>query len=215
MTDPRGDAPSGLRLCAFVPLCLCACLPLGCLQRTLSFTSRPSGAQLIVNGQAAGNTPARLRFHHHGVYRVELRKSGYVPVVEGLRVGPRIYERMPIDLVTDVLWPGRIVDDRKVHYELKRTPPFNKAKTLAAARRAAAEAEKAIPRLHQAPPPRRGARDRALVHGSGKPGDGPKPKARKDSAPKKPAKPAVKPDKTPDDLGDPPDVEEIEKGRGK
>ncbi len=209
-------------------LCLCVSVvglaSTGCLQRSLSISSEPSGAQLIVNGQAAGNTPAKLAFHHHGTYRVELRKPGYVPVVEGLRVGPKIYERMPIDLVTDVLWPGKIVDDRKVHYKLKKTPPFDKAKTLAAARSAAAEAEKAIPRLHGAAPPKRGAKDKALIHGSSGPKSKPKPgpKSTKKPAPsdsekpkKKPVRPVGKPSKTPDELDEPPDVEEIEEGRKK
>ncbi len=175
----------------------------GCLQRSLSITSEPSGAQLIVNGEAAGNTPAKIIFHHHGTYRMELRKPGYQPVVEGLRVAPKFYERMPVDFVTDVLWPGKIIDDRKVHYSLKKTPPFEKARVLAAARRAATEAEKVIPKLYAAPATKKG----------GKPKPGAKEKPEKPPAPKQPAKKPKPP--TPGDLDEPPPVPEIEAGREK
>jgi hypothetical protein len=186
----------------------------------LSVTSEPAGAQLIVNGEAAGRTPAKLVYHHHGVYRVELRKAGYEPVAEKLKLGAKLYQRVPIDFAADVLWPGTIVDERKVHYRLKKLPRFDLGKVIAAAQRAAAEAEKVIPRLHQAPPPRPGARDRALIHGTRKP---PKEKEPADpSAPAKPNKPkkpkeSGEPVKKPgeDELDEPPDVEEIEEGRKK
>jgi PEGA domain len=204
----RLDRPGRLlHLCAFVPLCLCACLFTGCLHRSLSVTSEPSGAQLIVNGEAAGNTPARLRFHHHGVYRVELRKPGYQPVVEGLRLGPKFYERMPIDFVTDVLWPGKIIDDRKVHYSLKKTPPFDKARVLAAARTAATEAEKVIPRLYAEPTAKQGGKPRPGAKKK------PKPKPEEPRAPKSPGKKPGQP--KPGDLDEPPPVPEIEAGRAK
>jgi len=203
-------------------LLLCACVvgvlaASGCIRRTVSITSEPDGAQLIVNGEAAGRTPARLVYHHHGVYRVELRKPGYEPVLEKLKLGAKLYERVPIDFATDVLWPGTIVDARKVHYRLKKLPRFNLEEVAAAAQRAAVEAEKAIPRLYKAPPPRPGAKDRALVPGAGKSPEPGKKKRPADPAapakPKKPGEPAKKPGSG--DLDDPPDVPEIEEGREK
>jgi hypothetical protein len=130
----------------------------GCIRRELTITSDPAGAQLIVNGQAAGTTPVTLAFRHHGTYRVELRKAGYRPVVRGLRVWPKFYEIVPLDFVADVLWPGTIHDRREASFRLEKSPPFDKRRVLDAAARAAAEAEELVPRLYEAPPPRPGAR---------------------------------------------------------
>jgi hypothetical protein len=190
-------------------LCLCACLFSGCIRRTLSITSEPAGAQLIVNGEAAGTTPAKLIYHHHGVYRVELRKPGYRPVLDKLKLGAKLYERAPIDFAADVLWPGTIRDDRSVHYRLKKTPRFDLEETLAAAERAAAAAEQVIPKLYQAPRPKPGTRDRPALPGKAKPAKPAKP-AEPEKMPRKAAKkPAT------DDLEEPPDVPEIEEGRKK
>ena len=170
----------------------------GCVRRTLSVTSDPPGAELVINGQPAGRTPARLGFSHHGVYRLELRKKGYRPVTDALRLRRKLYEYPGFDFVSEVLWPGTIRDGRAAHYKLEKSPPFDAKKLLSAARRAAAEAERVIPRLHEAPPPRPGAKDRRLLPRVEKPEKPPK---------KKPAgeKPA---------LPEPPDVPEIEEGRG-
>jgi len=135
----------------------------GCVKRTLSITSDPPGAQVIINGQPAGETPVELGFQHHGTYRVELRKRGYLPVTHALRLKRKLYELAGPDFIAEVLWPGTIHDRRTAHYELKRTPPLDKGKLLRRARRAAAEAEKLIPGLVAAPPPRPGARDRPLL----------------------------------------------------
>ena len=146
----------------------------GCVKRTLSITSDPPGAQVIINGQPAGETPVELAFRHHGTYRVEVRRRGYLPITDRLRLGRKLYELAGPDFIAEVLWPGTIHDRRAAHYELKRTPPLDKGKLLERARRAAAEAEKLIPELVAAPPPRPGARDRPLLPGIRKP---PKKKA--------------------------------------
>jgi len=134
----------------------------GCVRRTLEITSDPPGAQLIVNGQPAGLTPKTLSFRSHGVYRIELRRSGCRPVTAAAGAPARFYELAGPDLVAEVLWPGVIRDRRRVHYRLEPEAATDKEQLLAAARRAAEEAERAIPRLTPARPPRPGARDRRL-----------------------------------------------------
>lgn len=152
-----------MRKLAAPALVLLAACASGCVRRTLSITSDPPGAQLIVNGQPAGRTPAELAFSHHGTYRVELRKKGYRPVLDALRLRRKPYEYPVADFVSEVLWPGTIRDRRAAHYQLRRTPPFDQKKILAEARRAAREAEKVIPELVGAPAPRPGAKDRRLL----------------------------------------------------
>ena len=127
-------------------LVLTACAS-GCVRRTLSVTSEPAGAGVVINGQPAGQTPLEVVFYHHGTYRVEVRKEGYLPITDALRLRRKFYEYPVADLFFEVLWPGVIRDRREAHYKLERVPPFDKRKVLADARRAAEEAEKAIPEL--------------------------------------------------------------------
>lgn len=173
----------------------------GCVTRTLSITSEPTGARVMLNGQPVGKTPVKLGFRHHGTYRVELRKDGYRPVTAALRLKRKFYEYAGPDFFVEVLWPGEIHDRRAAHYKLEKIPPFDKAALLARARAAAAEAERVIPRLFAAPPPGTDSKDRSVL---------PRPKRKKPPKKKPPGK------KPPDpNLPEPPDVPEIEAGRKK
>ena len=201
-------------------LCLCAFSAAGCIRRTLEVTSDPPGAQLIVNGQPAGVTPAKFAFRHHGTYRVELRKEGYRPVVDALYVEGRLYELPPAEPAAELLWPGVIRDGRSASYKLEPLASVDRGKAVAAGRAAAAEAEKLIPRLYAAPPPGRRSRDRAILpgprppehpqDGKGAPGAKP-PEERKPPEEKKPPETKT----PPPELPPPPEVPEIEEGRGK
>ncbi len=178
----------------------------GCVTRTLSITSEPSGARVMVNGQAVGETPVKLGFRHHGTYRVELRKDGYRPVTAALRLKRKFYEYAGPDFFAEVLWPGNIHDRREAHYRLEKIPPFDKVALLKRARRAAAEAERVIPKLSAAPPPGTASKDRSIL---------PRPKRKKPPKKRPPKrKPPRKRPPTPD-LPEPPDVPEIKAGRKK
>jgi hypothetical protein len=187
----------------------------GCIRKTLEITSEPPGAQVIVNGEAAGDTPVKMQFQHHGVYRVELRKPGYVPVVDGLRVRARLYEFIGIDIISGLVWPGTIRDERKAHYRLKKIPPMDAEKLLAAARKAAAEAEKAIPRLIQLPETDRKTLDAPLLKAmSRNTEEKKKPSPPKNKRPEH-RQPAVVPEKKPDDEDHSLDIPEIEENRNR
>jgi hypothetical protein len=196
-------------------LAVCLSAPAGCIRKTLEISSEPAGAQVMVNGQPAGDTPVRFEFLHHGTYRVELRKPGFEPVVDGLRLRPKLYEYPPADFLFGVVLPGTRRDERRMHYELKPLEPLNAAKALAAARDAAAEAEKVIPRLYALPPANPRAKDRALLQGPdgrarSERGDGSSSPPGEARPPRPPREPAAAPQNP---LPAPGDVPEIEEGR--
>ena len=167
--------PSTISICSLglrLSLVLAAlCAPAGCVRRTVEIDSDPPGAELVVNGQPAGVTPVKMSFRHHGTYRVELRKEGFAPLTAGLRLRGRLYELPPLEPAAELLWPAVIRDGRSAHYKLEPLPPVDRARTVAAARAAAAEAERLIPRLYEAPPPGKWSRDRALLPGPKAPKD--------------------------------------------
>lgn len=175
------------RPAAAILLALSAALSAGCVRRTLDVTSDPPGAEVTINGHAAGPTPVRVAFAHHGVYRIELRKEGYEPVVASAPVPRKFYEIDGIDIVAEVLWPGVIVDERSLLYALKPCATLTtaeKERLMAASRQAAEDAERLVPKLYEAPPPNPDAKDYRLTHRQGAKGAGKKEDGKKKEEPK-------------------------------
>ncbi len=111
----------------------------GCIARSLVIESDPPGAELRLNGAAVGKTPVRVAFRHYGIYRIELRKDGFEPLVVEEPVLAPAYARFPLCLFTELLWPGRIRDERYVQYTLARPRAPDRAGLLRRAAEAAAE----------------------------------------------------------------------------
>ena len=106
-----------MRSCA-VALVVAACS--GCISRSLLIESEPPGAQVRLNGTPVGETPVTVSFRHYGIYDVELRKDGFETVRTVEPVTAPLYARFPLCLFTELLWPGRIRDDRYLSYKLAR-----------------------------------------------------------------------------------------------
>jgi hypothetical protein len=52
----------------------------GCVERTISITSEPSGALVYLNDEEVGRTPVTVPFTYYGKYDVRLQKQGYTPL---------------------------------------------------------------------------------------------------------------------------------------
>ena len=94
----------------------------GCVQRTLSVTSEPSGALVYLNGQEVGRTPLKRDFTWYGTYDVQLRREGYQTLDTKSKVIAPAWLWFPFDLVAE-LWPGRIKDQHHLHYTLSPIDP--------------------------------------------------------------------------------------------
>ncbi len=57
-----------------VVACLCF---IGCVRRTITITSTPSGAMVHLNDQELGLTPVTTKFLFYGTYDLRLKKEGY------------------------------------------------------------------------------------------------------------------------------------------
>jgi hypothetical protein len=90
----------------------------GCITRTLTIESEPSGAKAFVNGRAVGTTPVSIPFRHYGVYRIEVRSEGRRPLCTEESILAPWYARFPLCLFSELLLPWRIRDERCVRYEL-------------------------------------------------------------------------------------------------
>lgn len=96
-------------------------LSCGCVERTLSVQSNPSGALLYLNDQEVGRTPLQRDFLWYGTYSVTLRKEGFETVKAKAAVIAPWYEWVPFDLVAELL-PFRLKDKHYLQYDMKPQP---------------------------------------------------------------------------------------------
>jgi len=94
----------------------------GCVERTLTITSNPSGALVYLNDQEIGRTPIKRDFLWYGNYDVALRKEGYETIKSQQNVRAPIYQIVPLDLFAE-LSPFQFKDDQAFDYTLTPTRP--------------------------------------------------------------------------------------------
>ena len=126
-----------------------AALAAGCVERRLLIRADPIGAEVVVDGAVVGCSgrfgPIEVPFEHYGIRRVVVRAPGHVPEARLVTLDPPWWQLFPIDLVTDVLVPWTIEDEREVALALVRRAPPVRREADEAERRAlafAAEAER-------------------------------------------------------------------------
>ncbi|MFP4176448.1 MAG: PEGA domain-containing protein [Planctomycetota bacterium] len=115
-----------MRPLAYFALVL-ALIGMGCVERKMLIRSDPSGAPAFVDEKPVGKTPVEVPFSHYGRRRIRVGPvtddSGNVQHLESERIyetAPPWYQRFPTDFFTEVLWPGRLVDEHEI--ELRLTP---------------------------------------------------------------------------------------------
>jgi hypothetical protein len=91
----------------------------GCVRRTLTIKTEPQGALVYLNDVEVGVSPVSTDFVWYGDYDVAVRKEGYQTLHTHWDVKPPWYQVPPIDFFADVLYPGRIHDQRRVELKLE------------------------------------------------------------------------------------------------
>ena len=105
----------------YLPL-LFPLLLLGCVERTMTITSEPSGALVYLNGEEVGRTPLTRDFVWYGNYDVQVRHDGHETLDTNTWVVAPWWQWPPFDLFAELL-PVRLTDRRVLHYELAETSP--------------------------------------------------------------------------------------------
>lgn len=106
---------------------LSALSSVGCVERWLHVRPDPPGpAAVYVDGAYAGTTagdePLVVPFETYGARVVTVRRPGFVPARREVALDPPWYQYPPIDLFSDLLWPGTIEDVREVRIRLEPRP---------------------------------------------------------------------------------------------
>ncbi|MBN1436391.1 MAG: PEGA domain-containing protein [Sedimentisphaerales bacterium] len=90
----------------------------GCVERLITVNSEPAGALVWLNGEEAGLTPMTVRFQEYGEYEVILRKAGYDTIRTTRMAETPIYQWPGLDLISECLLPGTLVDEHLWEFEL-------------------------------------------------------------------------------------------------
>ncbi len=98
----------------------------GCVERTLTITSEPSGALVYVSSTEIGRTPVTVPFTWYGHYEIILRREGCQTLKTSEKINPPYYEVPPLDLFSAIA-PWTYHDNREFHYQLdKQVVPSDK-----------------------------------------------------------------------------------------
>jgi hypothetical protein len=124
-------------------LVLLAALP-GCVTRKLFIHSDPPGAQVLLDGRVVGTTPYEEEFYSYGVRSLELRLPGFQRSFTEIDVWRPWWQVFPMSLVTDVLWPFHIQDDREFSVAMAQSQGLGGPEEAERAARAAYEKLKAL-----------------------------------------------------------------------
>ncbi len=107
---------SGYTITSMALVTLLCCL--GCVRRSITITTEPTGALVFLNDQEVGQSTVTTDFLWYGDYDVVIRKEGYETLQTHTLVSAPWYQRIPLDFVSEVLWPGYLHDHHDRHFVL-------------------------------------------------------------------------------------------------
>lgn len=95
-------------------------LTAGCVERRFVITSDPPGAIVYDElGQPVGATPVDRQFTYYGKYKQMLVRDGFQTLIAEENVKAPWYEVYPLDFFSEVLWPFKLRDVRRLHYVMQ------------------------------------------------------------------------------------------------
>jgi hypothetical protein len=133
---------------------LLAGLSTGCVSRSYVISSDPPGALVYRNGEPLDQTtPANESFVYYGTYHFTLIKEGY----ETLQVDQKIplpwYEFPGLDFFSENLWPFKVRDVHRFHYQLQPLQQVRPDEVLERAGDLRNRGKNLAPLGNEAPPP--------------------------------------------------------------
>ncbi len=99
----------------------------GCVKRTISISSNPSGALVWVNDREVGRTPVEFEFLYYGEYDLRLEKEGHEPIMTTRWAKTPVWELPVVDLFAEVVAPDR---ESNVYWEFELQPRNDNADLL-------------------------------------------------------------------------------------
>ncbi len=90
----------------------------GCVRRTLTITTEPSGALLWLNDREIGRTPVEVDFDYYGTYDVRLERDGYEPMMTSGKADAPWWDTLVLDLFAEAV-PGTLTSRVEWHFVMQ------------------------------------------------------------------------------------------------
>jgi len=100
----------------------------GCVERTISITSNPSGALVYLNDKEVGRTPVTTPFLWYGTYDVRLEADGYEPLWTTAKARQPLWDLPGPDLIAEAIPDAR--SEIKWHFEMQPAGPVDREALL-------------------------------------------------------------------------------------
>ena len=105
----------------------------GCVERKLTINTNPAGAQVFLNDEEIGVSPVTTSFNWYGDYNITIRKQGCETLQTHRKLQAPLNDFFPFDFVTQILYPGRIVDSQEWSFDLKPQKEVGRQELIQAA----------------------------------------------------------------------------------
>ncbi|GEM_PF-5386701 len=105
---------------SFIAIVFASFIFTGCLTKTLTITSTPSGALVSINDIEIGSTPVTTKWHGGGAYRFELKLKDYNTLTKVVNINPKWYGYPVIDMGADFMTTKKITDHKTLHFDMQK-----------------------------------------------------------------------------------------------
>ena len=102
----------------------------GCVRRTVTISTAPEGARIILNDEEVGTSPVSVDFTWYGDYDVIVRHEGYETLHTHKRLDAPWYQIPPIDLFAEAFVPFTIHDRHEMFFELELRKPVDRTQLV-------------------------------------------------------------------------------------
>lgn len=96
----------------------------GCVLRSLTIDSEPSGATVYLDDKLVGETPVTILFTYYGARKIMLEKTDaegillYERKIVYEKIKPPFYQIVPLDFFSELILPLKLKDEHYFTYQL-------------------------------------------------------------------------------------------------
>jgi len=115
-----------IKISRIIILGLLSCIVLsGCVLRTLTINSEPSGAKVYLDDELIGETPVTTTFTYYGTRKIIVEKTDhegrllYERKIIYEKIKPPFYQIVPLDFFSELILPIKLKDEHHFAYQLE------------------------------------------------------------------------------------------------
>jgi len=123
------------KISVFITVCMLSCAACGCVLRSLTIDSEPSGAMVFLDDEPIGETPVTTTFTYYGTRKITLEKIDaegrllYERKIVYEKIKPPLYQIFPFDFFSELVIPVKLKDEHYLTYQLEPLKQLPKEET--------------------------------------------------------------------------------------